>query len=158
MNSLIIYKSVYKGNTKKIARALKEELDCEMKTPEEIKDLKPSEYDLICFGSGIYIRKHHKSLLKFIDNLPDMKKTKAFIFSTSGLPKIPVIHNFNKKIKKKLERKNLKVIGTFNCRGYEEGPFKLIGGINKGRPNEEDLEKAKEKLRKILDRIDNVKN
>ena len=36
------------------------------------------------------------------------------------------------------------VLGTFGCKGYDTfGPFKLVGGLAKGRPNEKDLEKAR---------------
>lgn len=35
------------------------------------------------------------------------------------------------------------MLGEFGCKGYDTfGPFKLVGGIAKGRPNERDLEKA----------------
>ncbi|MEC4019899.1 hypothetical protein [Streptomyces sp. H27-D2] len=43
-----------------------------------------------------------------------------------------------------LEQKNFEVIGTFSCRAFDTWlPFKLVGGINKGRPNATDLEAAR---------------
>ena len=42
------------------------------------------------------------------------------------------------------------VVGEFSCRGFDTvGPFKLIGGVNKGRPDERDLENAKKFARGI---------
>ena len=36
------------------------------------------------------------------------------------------------------------MLGEFGCKGYDTfGPFKLVGGIAKGRPNEADLEQAR---------------
>ena len=36
------------------------------------------------------------------------------------------------------------VLGSFGCRGYDTfGPFRLLGGIAKGHPNERELEKAR---------------
>ena len=36
------------------------------------------------------------------------------------------------------------VLGSFGCKGYDTfGPFKLVGGIARGRPNEADLEQAR---------------
>ena len=36
------------------------------------------------------------------------------------------------------------VLGEFGCRGYDTfGPFKLVGGIAKGRPDGRDLEHAR---------------
>ena len=34
-------------------------------------------------------------------------------------------------------------MGSYGCPGFDTfGPFKLIGGIAKGRPNNEDIEEA----------------
>ena len=36
------------------------------------------------------------------------------------------------------------VLGTFGCKGCDTfGPFKLVGGIAKGHPNEKDMENAR---------------
>ena len=41
------------------------------------------------------------------------------------------------------EQKHASVIGKFGCKGYDTfGPFKLVGGIAKGHPNEEDMKNA----------------
>jgi flavodoxin len=101
------------------------------------------QYDLIGFGSGIYFGKHHESLLDFVGKLPVFKNKKAFIFSTSGLRKIRFIHNFDKSLKERLQRKGFDIIGEFSCRGYDTSKAAMIvDGINKGRPNAEDLKKA----------------
>ncbi len=40
--------------------------------------------------------------------------------------------------------KGCPVLGEFGCGGYDTfGPFKLVGGLAKGRPNERDLEQAR---------------
>ena len=44
-----------------------------------------------------------------------------------------------------LDKKHSKVIGKFGCKGYDTfGPFKLVGGIAKGHPDEEDIKNAVE--------------
>ena len=36
------------------------------------------------------------------------------------------------------------VLGEFHCKGYDTfGPFRLVGGIAKGHPNDRDLEDAR---------------
>lgn len=46
--------------------------------------------------------------------------------------------------------KSSPVLGEFSCRGYDTfGPFKLVGGIAKGRPNARDLEKARKFYRAL---------
>lgn len=50
----------------------------------------------------------------------------------------------HKKLKKKLSEKGFDIVKEFSCKGFDTfGMLKYIGGINKNRPNEEDLEKAK---------------
>ena len=42
-----------------------------------------------------------------------------------------------------LKEKKTDIIGKFGCKGYDTfGPFKLVGGIAKGHPDEKDLEAA----------------
>ena len=140
MRCLVIYQSVHHGNTEKIAKEIAKCLDADLKRVNEINKKDLTEYDLIGFGSGIYFLKHHKSLLEFVEDLPQMNK-KAFIFSTRGLGCYKFYH---RALRKKLIEKGFKIVGEFSCKGYDTyGILKLIGGINKGRPNEQDLEKAR---------------
>ena len=159
MKTLIIYLSVHHGNTEKIAKAMAEVLDAKLTKPSEIDVNEVSEYDLIGFGSGIYFGKHHANLLNFVDALPSFKGKKAFIFSTSGVSnalnfinnfRYGVLH-FHEHLRKRLLKKGFKIVGEFNCRGYENyGLFKIIGGIAKGRPNEKDLENARNFAQSLL--------
>lgn len=42
------------------------------------------------------------------------------------------------------------MLGEFSCKGYDTfGPFKLVGGIAKGHPDERDLENARKFYREI---------
>jgi flavodoxin len=50
----------------------------------------------------------------------------------------------NKWLNEKLSKKGFEVLDDFVCKGLDTyGPLKLVGGHNKGQPNEEDLENAK---------------
>ena len=156
VKTLIVYVSIHHGNTEKIARAMAEVLNAKLVKPNEVEINKLSQYDLIGFGSGIYWGQHHKSLLKFVDQLPDLKEKKAFIFSTSGVSNAGNFsHNFRNRVshfhvplRKKLIKKGLNIVGEFACRGFDNvGPFRLIGGLNKGRPNKKDLKNAKNFVR-----------
>ncbi|MGQ9478992.1 MAG: flavodoxin family protein [Thermoproteota archaeon] len=145
MKTLIIYVSIHHGNTEKIAKAIADVLNADLVKPTEVDNTVISRYGLIGFGSGIYFRKHHKSLFSLIDKLPDQNGKQAFIFSTSGLRKIGFIHDFDKPLRKKLLEKGFKVIGEFNCRGWDTYPLwvKPFGGVNKGKPGEKELEMTK---------------
>lgn len=145
MKTLIIYNSTHHGNTEKIAKVMAEILNAELVKPDEVDIASLSKYDLIGFGSGIYYGKYHKSLFELINKLNNQKGKRAFIFSTSGMKKVRFFHGFDKPLKRKLLEKGFRIIGEFNCRGWDTYPFwvKLFGGVNKGRPNEEDLENAR---------------
>jgi len=142
MKTLIICESVHHGNTKKIADAMAAELNADIKKPGEVDLGKIGEYDLIGFGSGIYMGKLHKNLLKLADNLPEAGK-KSFIFSTAGGDNESMKNH--KALKDKLTSKGFKVADEFTCRGFDTfGPLALIGGLNKGKPDEKDLESARQ--------------
>ena len=150
MKTLIIYNSIHQRNTEKIAKAMAEEIKADLAKPNEINLDEIGKYDIIGFGSGIYFSKHHITLLNLVDKLPSLDK-KAFIFSTKGLTPDWTNH---RKLRKKLLAKGFSIIGEFSCKGFDNyGPFKLIGGINKGRPDEKDIKSAREFIKKIVRKI-----
>lgn len=138
MRAAIIYVSVHHRNTERIAKRIAGVLGADIFDLEKIRpDL--SEYDIIGFGSGIYFWKHHKSLIEFVRSLPRIKK-KAFVFSTAGIP----LRRNHKILKDILKDKGFEIIGEFSCRGYDTfSILRYIGGINRGRPNDRDMEKAR---------------
>ncbi len=152
---LIVCKSKHHENTWKVAKAIGDVLDAEIMKPDEDHNFSITDYDLLGLGSGIYWSRYHKNISKFVDNLPNVENKKAFIFSTSGLRRIPIINGYGKKIKKKLSKKGFETIGEFSCRGYDSfSYFKLVGGIHKGRPNEKDLKEAKEFAKNISEKME----
>jgi flavodoxin len=139
MNTLIIYKSVHKMNTEKVAKVMAEAINANITKVEEIKPTMLADYNLIGFGSGIYHGKHHETLLDFVASLPQQGKA-AFIFSTSG-GAIKIQH---RELRAALVKKGFAIKGEFTCPGFETfGLFRLIGGFRKGRPNAKDMEKAR---------------
>jgi len=151
MSTLIIYHSIHHGNTEKIAHAMADVLQAKLVKSDEVDLNSISHYDLIGFGSGVYFGWPHRSLFKLVDKLPDQKGKRAFVFTTSGMGKLWPYNLLAEPLKNKLKQKNFRIVGEFNCRGWDTYPFYVrpFGGINKGRPNEEDLEKAKEFARKL---------
>ncbi len=54
-------------------------------------------------------------------------------------------------LKQKLEAKGYKIVGEFSCKGFDTNSIlKYIGGLNKGRPNSEDLKNAESFALKLL--------
>lgn len=147
MKTAIIYKSIHHGNTKKVAETMARALKADL---IDLKDAKPeiiNEYDLIGFGSGIYYYRPHKKLRKFIEGLNNIenRNKKAFTFITSGNGKP------NKWLNENLTKKGFEVLGDFTCKGFDTyGPLKLVGGHNKGQPNEKDLKDAENFAKELI--------
>ncbi|NPV50955.1 MAG: flavodoxin [Candidatus Methanofastidiosum sp.] len=147
MNTLIIYKSVHKMNTEKVARAMAEAINADIRKVEDAKSSMLAKYDLIGFGSGIYYGKHHETLLDFVNGLPQQEGKAAFVFSTSG----GSIKSMNRELRRALMEKGFTIKGEFTCPGFETfGVFGLIGGFRKGRPNVKDLDKAQKFAKGLL--------
>jgi len=142
MKTLVVCYSYHHNNTQRVAEAIAGVIRAEVKTPQQANPTELTSYDLVGFGSGIYMSKPHKELLAFADQLPQNQNRKAFIFSTSGQPNNG--EKFHRSLREKLQAKGYTVVGEFNCTGFDTfGPFKLVGGLQKGHPDEADLKAAK---------------
>ncbi len=148
MRTIIICESVSHGNTLSVANAMAGVFGARVVKPGEFDPKTIDDYDLIGIGSGIYYGKHHKNILELADSLPDLKEKSIFVFSTSGKGDI----SQHKLLLSKLAKKGYSNAGEFTCKAWDTwGPFKLIGGINKGLPNKATLKQAKEFAQNIVD-------
>ncbi len=145
MKALIIYASIHKGNTEKIAKEVGNVLNAKVVGIQNLNEEDVMSADLVGFGSGVYLSKFHKRLIDFVKNLPEARSKKSFIFSTSGMKRNIILNRSHVHFKNILKKKGFEVVGEFNCLGYDTyGPLKCIGGVNKGRPNEKDIGNARE--------------
>jgi len=143
VNSVIVLYSYHHKNTEKVAQVIAKQIGAEIKTSQQTDAASLANVDLIGFGSGVYYSKLGKELLELADKLPQVSGKKAFIFSTSGRTGKAAVAKFHRPLREKLESKGFTIVGEFNCAGFDTvSIFKVVGGVNKGRPNEEDLKKA----------------
>ena len=135
MKTAIVYYSEHHGNTKKLLDAIAAKHDVTLinvtKTPET--DL--SGYDRIGLASGIYYSSFAKQLLAYAEeHLPEGKD--VFYIYTHGAPK----GMFLNAVRKIAEAKHCRELGDYHCQGFDTfGPFKLVGGIAKGHPTEDEI-------------------
>ena len=138
MKTAVVYYSEHHGNTKKLLDAIAAKHDVTLidvtKTPEA--DL--SGYDRIGLASGIYYSNFAKQLLAYAEeHLPEGKD--VFYIFTHGAPK----GMFLNAVRKIAEAKHCRELGDYHCQGYDTfGPFKLVGGIAKGHPTEDEISGA----------------
>lgn len=137
--------SYHHKNTEKIANVFAKVLDAQIQTPRQVSLEEVQGYDLVGFGSGIYGDKHHRTLLELADKLPQVTDKKAFIFSTSAMMGKDKVAKDHMILKRNLQSKGYIIVDEFACKGFNTNSFlKYIGGMNKGRPNAEDLKHAEE--------------
>jgi flavodoxin len=149
LRSLLVVVSYHHKNTEKIAKVMAEVLGAEIKTPKQVSAEALQEYDLVGFGSGIYGARHHRTLLELAGRASRVTSKKAFIFSTCGVPAAgmteEVVAENHSALRDKLQAKGYTIVDEFGCAGLNTNSFlRVFGGINKGRPNADDLKRAEE--------------
>ena len=133
-------------------------LDTPIRSPQEIRPEDVQGYDLIGFGSGIYDGMHHKELLHLAERLPEANGKRAFLFSTSAIVNDDKVAKDHSALRSRLRQKGYDIVDEFACKGYNTNSFlKYFGGMNKGRPNQQDLELA-EKFAINLKKRDSTEN
>ena len=101
-------------------------------TAEEKED-----YDLVGFASGIAYSRFYVHVTHAAGSVPKGKKV-FFIYTCAKNDK-----DFSAGIKKTATDRGAECLGSYGCRGYNTyGPLKLIGGMNKNNPDEDELKAA----------------
>ncbi|MBR3741414.1 MAG: flavodoxin [Clostridia bacterium] len=138
MSTAIVYYSKHHGNTKKLLDAIAEKHPVTLIDVTAQPDADLSGYERIGFASGIYYSAFAKQIISFANaHLPERKD--VFYIYTHGAPK----GDFLKTIREIAEKKHCREIGEYRCQGFDTfGPFKLVGGIAKGHPTEEEVKGA----------------
>lgn len=136
MKTAIIYYSKHHGNTKKLLDTILQQHEVTLIDATQAPIPNLNEYDRIGFASGIYYSKFHKSVLNIAkESLPDDKN--VFFIYTYGAEKA----GYTSAITDAVLPHKAKILGEYGCFGFNTfGPFKLIGGIAKGHPDETELE------------------
>ena len=138
MKTVIAYCSKAHGNTRKLLDEIAKKHEVLLIDVLRLKKFDLSGYDRIGFASGIYHRSFANEVIEFAKkNLP--KNKEVFLICTYG---VPCAKRYND-IRKILEKKEAKEIGTYDCLAFDDfGAFELVGGQAKGYPRQEELDGA----------------
>ena len=149
MNKIaIIYISTHHQNTEKVVKSMAEEVNIDLFPLKDINNINISNYDIVGFASGIYFSSFNPAIKKTIEGLNFSENQKVFLVYTCGVNCI----NYAKSIEKILKSKKCNYCGCFSCNGFDTyGIFGKIGGIKKGRPNENDLKNARQFIKNIIE-------
>lgn len=150
MKTVICYYSKHHGNTLKVVKAMAGEGRAELFDVTARQPACLEEYDCVGLASGIYGMEFHKTMVEFARQYLPAGKPVFFVYTYGGAR-----GSGAKAVAKVAEEKGCPVLGEFSCKGYDTfGPFKLVGGIAKGRPNRQDLENARSFFQNL--RVQNV--
>lgn len=145
MKTVICYYSRHHGNTRKVLEAMAAEGQVDLVDVTTRQLVRLEEYDCVGFASGIYYGKIQAGVLQFARQYLPQGKPVFFVCTYGGSK-----GGGTKELRKIAEEKDCPVLGEFGCKGYDTyGPFKLVGGIAKGRPNARDLEAARSFFREM---------
>jgi flavodoxin len=133
LNYVIVYYSKG-GHTRKIANAIADELGAKAFDIKGGEQPDPAKADMLIVGSGTYGGKAGPEIINFLNALAPVPNKKAACFSTCAGNTEAVIAEMTAILK----AKGYAMVECFNCLGQ----FALFK--NRGRPNEEDVQKAKE--------------
>lgn len=139
MRTFIVYHSEHHLNTEKVGKEIAQVLDADFVKAQSAASENISNYDLFGFGSGIYHGQFHRKLYDFVKKLHVPQGTKAFIFSTTGSK--AYADRAHQSFQSVLVEKGFTVVGEYTCLGFDTALSSE--GINRGRPNAEDLTEAR---------------
>ena len=153
MKTLLICRSKSHGNTARVANAMAEVLDAAVIEPAQVDLRNLEQYDLVGFGSGIYGFSFDHELRSLVGSLLSTHDHDAFIFATSGFGRV-VERPFQRSLAALLRSAGYRVIDTFCCAGFDTWlPLRIVGGLNKGHPDDADLDLAREFARRVHDTV-----
>ena len=153
MKILVVVESSHQGNTLSLANAMAEVSPVTVVKAADAPKYDFHDYDIVGFGSGIYFGKHDKGLMECADKLCG-KDTCAFVFSTSGTGEAD---KNNSALVELLKKKGATVLGSFGCKGLDKFfVFKLMGGISKGHPDEQDLKNAQSFITDVMKKYEGM--
>ena len=150
MKTAICYYSRHHGNTRKVLEAMAGEGNVDLIDVTAHQSVRLEEYECIGFASGIYGFEFQKAVVEFARQYLPRGKAVFFVYTYGGAKGAGA-----KAVEEIAREKDCLILGEFSCKGYDTfGPFRLVGGIAKGRPDERDLEKARKFYRSIKETYD----
>ena len=144
--TVIVYASKHHGNTFKLIKAISDKYEIAIIDAMKETYIDLQEYDIVGFASGIDFGKFYLEIENFArENLPFHKE--VFFLYTCAMDR----EGFTDSIKEIALEKDAVILGEYGCRGYNTyGPWKLIGGMNKSHPTENEIQECVNFYEKLL--------
>ena len=145
MKTAICYYSRHHGNTRKVLEAMTEGRDVDLIDVTARTEVCLEPYERVGFASGVYHGRFHDAVLNFAREFLPEGRDVFFVYTCGTLQA-----GYTNGIAGVVREKNVRILGEYGCRGFDTfGPFKLVGGVAKGHPNADELQKAGEFLKEL---------
>jgi len=170
MKILVVYFS-QTGNTERVARGICEEAaqanDAELKKLEDVSGSDLAGYDFVFIGSPLHSANLAAPVKEFLNSIQPGSCQKMAGFITHFAPAYPdqAMDGFTEPIKAACKENNIEYKGCFDCQGalteslhemvkkkqnFSDEQWKGMVKEMTGRPNEEDVAKARVFAREVL--------
>ena len=136
--TVIIYASTHHKNTYKLVKAFSDKHKIDLIDATKQSDADLQSYDVIGLAAGIDFGKFYEAVENFArDHLPFQQQ--VFFLYTCAMDR----KGFTDSIREIAAQKEAVVLGEYGCKGYNTyGPWKVIGGMNKKHPIQEEIASA----------------
>lgn len=140
MKLCVIYDSFHKKNTEKVLLGVQAaQPDIELVKAKDFDEAVLEHADAVGFASGLYFGKLSKRLLAVIERVNSKETGPVFYMYTATIRN----RRYERSLQKQTRLAGKRLLGIWFCRGYNSyGPFKLLGGVNRKRPNADDIKRA----------------
>ena len=151
MKTAVCYYSRHHGNTLKVLQAMADASEIDLIDVTKQKTASLADYGCVGFASGIYGFEFQKAVVEFARQKLPQGKPVFFVYTYGGAKGTGA-----KAMTEIAAAKNCPVLGEFSCKGFDTfGPFKLVGGIAKGHPEDQDLSNARRFYRDVQNKLEN---
>ena len=137
-------------NTKRVAAAMAQPLAAELVAIDQLKDHQLRGRPLIGMGSGVYWLRVDRRIVDLAARMPSASR--VFIFSTSSWGTNWGAF-YQSDLEKKLNQRGAEIVDRWHGPGQDRNPLFKWLGISKGRPNDQDLRRAREFARGLKRRL-----
>lgn len=134
-------------NTAQVAEAVANVLEAELQRCEDVDADALRGRPLVGLGSGIYWLGHDRQVYALVNRIPD--GTPVFTITTSGFRFGFLVRLYKWRLRRRLEKRGLRVIGEIYSPGHDKFVLFRWMGLSRNRPDDRDLDHARDVAREI---------
>jgi hypothetical protein len=124
-----------------VAKAMAGPLAAELVALDQLREHQLRGRPLIGLGSGVYWLRLERRIVDLAAKIPPQGR--VFVFSTSGWGR-EWGDFYQSELRKRLRQRGVEIVDHWHGPGQDRNPLFKWLGFSKGRPNEDDIRRARE--------------